>query len=286
MKLVTVSIFLGVVSSVAQEASYSERMEALRALAEWSGFVREVQESGNDGNLARLGLGLRKTTKPSIYPVDERIEVHAQLRDVMISIPGHADYFASRLEEARNGEDVDAHGEPLGTYQRERAYTFQTLAELPSPETVRVLGEFLYDDRDWREMPENPSLDDVVMAQPNFSRAIEALHALLENPPMPLSREDMFYKDVETWRLWYEQVKAGNRTFRFKGDPQEYTLEGPAPVRLEPSVGRTTDRPKAAAAGGQVSAEETPVVPGVALIVTSILLVGALGYYIRSRRRS
>ncbi len=27
--------------------------------------------------------------------------------------------------------------------------------------------------------------------------------------------------DLSSWRQWYEQVKAGKRTFRFVGDPTE-----------------------------------------------------------------
>ncbi len=45
-----------------------------------------------------------------------------------------------------------------------------------------------------------------------------------------MTTEEYYNMNVEPWRLWYAQVKAGTRTFRFKDDPQEYNLDGPVQV--------------------------------------------------------
>jgi hypothetical protein len=103
---------------------------------------------------------------------------------------------------------------------------------------VRVLGEFLYDD-------ELPGFDTELEAAVNGGTrsncifAIRALGRLVEKPPVQGDPDKYTRDDVRAWQLWFEQVKAGNRTFRLKGDPQEYGLAGPVreaapPLNLGP----------------------------------------------------
>jgi hypothetical protein len=91
-------------------------------------------------------------------------------------------------------------------------------------------------------------------------------------------------EEMLTWRLWYEQVKAGNRTFRFEGDPQEYNLQGPVRVSATaPAVGRPPRNQAPAPA-----AEEPPATRSPALAALSMALAAALAFVIwrYSRRRS
>lgn len=56
----------------------------------------------------------------------------------------------------------------------EVTYGFNTLAQLPSCETVRVLGEFLYDERGYVKLPPQPTLEqleDGIIDSPVFRRA-------------------------------------------------------------------------------------------------------------------
>lgn len=48
-----------------------------------------------------------------------------------------------------------------------------------------------------------------------------------------MTAEEFYNANIEPWRLWYAQVKAGTRTFRFKDDPQEYNLDGPVGRAIE-----------------------------------------------------
>jgi hypothetical protein len=99
------------------------------------------------------------------------------------------------------------------------------------------------------------------------------------------------------WLLWYEQIKSGNRTFRFEGDPTEYDLNGPAPKqkieRVERERKRTEER-KTSHKNESGTDSERPTVanppePGKSLVptVAGILLVLiAVGYFILRKRIS
>jgi len=80
-----------------------------------------------------------------------------------------------------------------------------------------VLGELLFDERDpWKGIPTDATW------MPSCSLAVVALHNLgLENPPVNTSYAD-YRNDLRTWQLWFEQVRAGNRTFSFKADKKVY----------------------------------------------------------------
>ncbi len=113
----------------------------------------------------------------------------------------------------------------------DRDSNFHILAQLQLPETVSVLGELLYDDRDPSKGP--PSDSPYV---PNSLYATLSLHKLgIKHPPVN-SRDFDARRDLPAWRLWYEQVKAGNRTFSFVGDEKTYTLAGAGTMVPEKKV--------------------------------------------------
>jgi hypothetical protein len=56
---------------------------------------------------------------------------------------------------------------------------------------------------------------------------------------------------LAVWQAWYEQIKAGKRTFRFEGDPTEYDLNGPAPKEKLVRIERDRKRDEERAAGGR-----------------------------------
>ncbi len=95
---------------------------------------------------------------------------------------------------------------------------------------------------------------DWTQTPPNGMLAAQALANLIESPPLQKDPEGYFESDVHPWQLWYEQVKAGTRTFRFKGDPQEYSLAGPVDQAREPATTRPAKPPVPAETG--IAAEE------------------------------
>ena len=73
------------------------------------------------------------------------------------------------------------------------------------------------------------------------------------------------------------KVKAGTRTFRFEGDPQEYNLDGPVHAAMD---GPTATRPskRGGEAGGQANEEKKDSTTGRVVLTTlaALLCAGAL----------
>ncbi len=157
----------------------------------------------------------------------------------MLGVPRHAEYYRDRILDARlEYEKVKGKGE-IDREAGARTHLlnaqqdgFRTMAYLPSVGTVRVLGELLSDERGYTKLPPDPTLDEMEVAgreDPNCKGAAKALVCLpIVSKPQDKNWMMMTYEDVAPWREWYEQIKAGNRTFRFEGDPTEYDLNGPA----------------------------------------------------------
>jgi len=171
-------------------------------------------------------------------PMDqEQSEVFVRAQGMLLAIPGHAEYFAEKLNNDREVLDNFRNSHPgssgpyLSTLVTDQMYAFKTLGSLPSVETVRVLGEFLDDERGKRSSEKVYNPDNDGGEGPNAEKAARALTRLPIVPkPTTLQWDRIFENDIEgvtqAWKLWYQQVKAGNRTFRFEGDDTEYSLNG------------------------------------------------------------
>lgn len=192
-------------------------------------------------------------------------------------IPDFPDRILHHVTETRKKWQAGEVG--LVTYDRARGWGLSPLGKLPVPASVRVLGEFLYDD----ELPGHASELEAAMnggSRPNNMIAIRALGRLVEKPPVQGDPENYTRDDVRAWQLWFEQVKAGNRTFRFKGNPQEYNLAGPALEALAPVNAGSRDL-KSAAEQASAGNERKFGFP-IAAIVTAIgLLAIAIGAVVR-----
>ncbi|RYD82697.1 MAG: hypothetical protein EOP84_09020 [Verrucomicrobiaceae bacterium] len=133
------------------------------------------------------------------------------------------------------------------------------MSYLPSVETVRVLGKFLSDERGYTKLPLNPTIKEIEAAGrevPNCKGAAKALVCLpFVSKPLDKDWMTMTYEDVAPWREWYEQIKAGNRTFRFEGDPTEYDLNGPASKQTLDRIARADKRDAERAVGKRRGAE-------------------------------
>ncbi len=220
-------------------------------------------------------------------------ELVEKIRAVVLETPGHAEYFANRIREARKKVD-EASPEDQGQFwhplNNEQMYGFQTLGQLPSPETIRVLGEFLYDERGL--FPKyNPALQDRARNRgenANSDRALMTLARmpLIFKPVQPRIRNHVIYdEDINAWRLWYEQIKAGTRTFRFEGDPQEYSLAGPvSEARVPQGDGASRKAPRSPAEASASPLDEKKSLPVWSLVGASLLLATAL--WLATRRNS
>ncbi len=197
-----------------------------------------------------LGLWLYKLNLPRNREKGTR-PVFMAVREALLAIPDHATYYERRIKEAREEmvaeNDVNIRGPLVVKYNNEQATGFAILGLLPSSESVRVLGEFLFDERD-RVAPSPPGVPDNENARQYAtgvnSNSVYALRAITGLPLVskPVHRKPFsdgsygdYPEDLQPWRLWYEQVRAGTRTFRFEGDPQEYSLTGPVVEAQSPS---------------------------------------------------
>ena len=250
--------------------------------------IGQLTSTWNEKTVASLGrtVGQLSEERSPNWEKGERPVFHAA-QAALLAIPGHAEYYQRRINEARRlldetpYDDIALRGPRQGDLRNEQMYGFQTLSQLPSAETVRVLGEFLFDER-----VSNPP---VPLESTNADWAARSL-GKLPLTSRPLTSKTPSYQDAPTWRLWYQQVKAGTRTFRFVGDPKEYNLrdmmqqQAAVYSTARPPGHATVDRPPAGPAGD--SKTNTPSsVTWPALIAAGLVILAAAGWYcLRARK--
>ena len=178
-------------------------------------------------------------------------------RNALMAIPGHAKYFSNEIRKMQG----EVKGLPTSTgmrvtYDRRRVLWFSILEYLPSPESVAVLGDFLSDDIDTPREVRAPNSDWGDNHRANSYGAFASFMRMgLRNAPVA---PDEGYKNPETGlaktRVWWGDVKAGNRTFSFAGQNVEYRFKADGtwetiPISNPPNDG--PDRP------GSVSGERS-----------------------------
>jgi hypothetical protein len=212
---------------------------------------------------------------------------------------GRAEYVANEIQisrtkvigsKAREGDEFKF--EDYGaSYEETCSAVTRILGNLPSAETVYMLGELLhYFELKGPQITEG-HVPDAVGQPSNPNLAADALKTLIEKPPVPQDRNWQTKEDIEAWKLWYEQIKSGNRTFRFKGDPKDYDLTGPVSndklQRVERDRKRDDERnagqkKSSTPVGTQTIAARTYAIAG--LVTTLALVASALWYFLRGRR--
>jgi hypothetical protein len=276
--------------------SYSElppdfhRIEA-EQVALWEQKLREARMSPPETRTAQLWRGLRNMAHRKSFEVHSPdVEVIFQkIQDELLSIPGHARYFFNELKrEQIEVEQFPTNTGPRVSYDFHRGLYFLTMRHLPSPETIAVLGEFLSDDKDAPgPLDQTKSYDyDIPPANSEYS-ATTISHIGLREPP---ASKDSYDADPETHlaktRAWWEEVKAGKRTFSFKGQAVEYRfkpdgtwdtipISNPPDDRTQPSHETPSTRPVKRPGAVLVDAPEPPAghawwwygVGGIALLV-------------------
>lgn len=239
-----------------------------------------------------LARCLFKTSMQSIFQSDDRWVVYEEAQRAVISIPGHAEHFQKRIKDAqrafeqvKGNPDSMAFGDLQQDLLNEQMYGFAKLGAMPSPETVRVLGEFLFDP--WGLNPNAKPGEDYSVSDGETAHAGRALKALASLPlenranATPADRTQ-YWRDIDAWKLWYEQVKAGSRTFRFVGDPQNYSLAGPVAEAREPQR-REAKAPAVAAGKENADGAKPKGFPTAALVLALAALAAAIGIAFRRK---
>jgi hypothetical protein len=102
---------------------------------------------------------------------------------------------------------------------------------------------------------------------------------------------------VDVWKQWWNEIKSGKRTYRFKGSPIEYGADGPAtPEQIEKArVTRERDEKRATGqdrrTGSEKSSEKASEKkkqssPLFILIAATLALLVSIGWYFQRAKAS
>jgi hypothetical protein len=211
----------------------------------WEDRLQAAAGMNSAARIEHLWNGLRSMAG-RIASTDQSSDVDSmflKIQQALLATPGHAQHFKGKIEESRS----------KGTLSRDSYwYLNETLVHLPSPETIKVLGHYLNDERD---KPPSPPLHPGTIPYPGtFMRAFEALskiglrdlpddYVLVEREkpaPGEVWSEDQLLEAelrqikanhlkklelLNSYRKWWEEVKSGKRTFSFKGQAVEYRFK-------------------------------------------------------------
>ena len=258
----------------AAELSASYRQTEAEQVALWTSKLEEFHGKPPEAKLEALWLGLRnmgyrRTADGHSPAVDE---IFGKIQDEMLSIPGHAQYFADRLAAARKKAS-----DPWtdGRYHDEFRLILETMSHLRSPETVRMLGGMLESEED----PRSPEIDHdffakLEAAKKNGNGIGDSEPIMLCNPPtfamgvfyrlglrdLPAQSATDYYAVLKEYRAWWARLKSGELAFSFKGTKVKYcfkpdgtweTLAIADPPDDAPKPPPTRDRAKEQPATGQ-----------------------------------
>jgi hypothetical protein len=212
-----------------------------------------------------LALGLtnmahRKTRENHSAEIEK---IFNKIQLTILSTPGHAAYYRDKILQAQQNLKKLSTNENLGgpafnEYFDEQMYGFRTLNQMPSVETINVLGELLTNT--WVP-PRNALISIEERLQPLSEWAATSLMKLpIKNKPLGLTSataSDTLEINLAVWQRWYEQVKSGTLTFSFVGDPMEYDLNGPAPKEKLQRIAHDQQRDEGRLAGHTKAAAGT-----------------------------
>lgn len=245
----------------------------------WSEMVGEnLAQMADPPSVQDLIILARYSGVESDDPKDKEARGRAQERLRRVTDLG--EQLAAHIRQERE-KWVTEEGVSSSGYNRERAHVLGLMGNLPDPNVVKVLGEFL-PDVEWPGYEDELEAMTAACPPPNAILASEALGRLIEKPPVRESAEGNAFDDAKVWELWYAQVKAGTRTFQFKGDPRHYTLKGLAADTVQPSEARRPKDFPAVSSASSTTEKRTRLFPGLAIATTC---GAALWYLVRQYRR-
>jgi len=235
--------------------------------------IAQSKADANEAAILKLSDYVYKFNNQAKQPELEDLRIESA--EALMSIPGHALYYQNKVESMRAEMVANSKKSPdeyqdgevdESEYSRYSSRALSILKYLPSPETVAVLAHFLDDpDRGARPANDAPGL-------PVYLHAAQDLYALgIEKPPVGEIMLDVNKQhQVDAWKDWWNEVKSGKRTYRFKGSPIEYGPDGPVTPKevsrrehdRQPTPARipvaTAEEKKEAPASAPVQPEASP----------------------------
>ncbi len=279
--------------------SFSRTEESLATEAKqvllWKENLVSAQKLTDKEKIEKLALGLRNMGyRRKLEGHSSSVDlIYNDLQRELLSIPMHAQYFADKIiAEQKAVASYPTNVGPRGNYDFNRTLIFEILSCLPSPETVRVLGEFLADDIDTPVPLRSPDSDWGDNSRANsYGSAYTLMRSGLRNPPVAEDRRNDNPDEIlADTRAWWEEVKSGKRSFSFVGQKSEYRFKPDGtwetiPISLPP--GEVV--PKAPIS---VTPESVLVSPKsqdrswLWITSLSVLLVAVVGWLVRKKKRA
>jgi hypothetical protein len=269
-----------------------------RSLKAIKSRLSEQGDNSSQQLMPYLGESLRKIAMPSIYQVKERIEVYDIVQSALLRIPGHAQFFADQLAEARRISEkpwLDSE------YQRIYLQIRDTMIHLPSPETIKVLGGMLESQEDllttddrlaiWREQNEMGFQGGIVPSPLSFADTVFKGIGLRESSGYPPNGTR------DTVLDWWSRVKSGEVAISFEGQAEEYRFRPDGTwdtIPIANPTGALVTPPQAVrrerAEKRRPQAELPPHAPeddpsrSVMMAAVSLLMIGTLAWWWKVRR--
>ena len=248
---------LGVISICASSSELDDRNRSLEAgqIAIWEDCLTSVQKKSQEEKLLALFPGLRTMSfwsEVEGHRYESEI-VFNRIRQEVLAIPGHAEFYSDKIERERAKIEL---GDCRGGYDLHRTMIFETLKSLPSAETVKVLGEFLIDERD-TPPPRYPG-QDYSNDPANCHLAARALFKLgLRDVPMGGDHRPID-QTLNDYRVWWEELRTGRKTFSFKGQNVEYRFKPDGTWDTLPIANPSEDDVKPPKPSSKPAAEKSP----------------------------
>ena len=272
----------------------NRRIEA-EQVSLWESKLAEARSKLPDARLAELALGLRNMGfriqnhdghSPSVDAI------YSSIQNELLAIPGHARYFQEAIEREQEAvKDYPTTTGPRVSYDFNRTRHFETLSHLPSPETIAVLGHFLADDKDTPKPLMTPGSDWGTNPRANsYGSAYTLTNVGLRDAPGTWKDYDADPDaQLAKTRAWWDEVKAGRKTFSFKGQSVEYRFKRDGTWETLAMVNAPDDGPKVA---GKVERPEDRVAePGAGEIqrewvwlILPVILVAGFGVWLVAKR--
>jgi hypothetical protein len=293
-----VLLFLGLPFSVTGRTQ--RELDAIASLEVWKKQMVDANAKPPAEQIALYGgIVLRLGGPWSFYPVDEKWPVYQEAQKKLLSIPGHAEYFANKL--------FDAYGKSKDPFLDEGCHdllslTCDTLAQMPSEETVRMAGRMLEYTGDVPSPQRLAELKEKLRTPGSVSATRMAPYAAglfarlpIEHSPQRFRGLDGPTGDEAVWKQWWQEVKDGKRRYRFEGTEEWLPKDSPAPppgMKRPPKddrlpgghndAGSALPGPAGGVADG-TQPESAPVWPWVAGIAA---LTGAAVWWTKRRKGS
>lgn len=211
-----------------------------------SDSLREKTSALSNNPSRELVMSLAKeiqgNNKYSIHLKNDELNLTKKATEKLLAVPGHAQYFAEALEDERLAFSSDPSSSRT-TYDRNRfLYLHDILMNLPSPETVQVLGHYLGDDRD-TPPPPRPGQDWLATPANSFIATRALMDIGINHSPVPIHVKPWEQRALDLQRAWWEEVKSGKRSFSFHGQNVEYRFSPEGEVLTTPRDGSKDPEP-------------------------------------------